>query len=116
MNQSSALSRHAELHAILQIPAGELKEYLDEDRKRTFDEGFRKGLEFAELSRKCIAKPLTKSEAATALGVSIRTIERMRMRGDLESIDGNGTVRFERSEIERYKRTHSSLAASITTN
>lgn len=116
MNQSSALSRHAELHAILQIPAGELKEYLDEDRKRTFDEGFRKGLEFAELSRKGIEKPLTMGEVATALGVSVRTIQRLRAKGDLESIDGEGSVRFERSEIERYKRTHSSLAASISTN
>ena len=110
MSQLSDLTKHAESNIIIQISASALKQYLDEDRERTYGDGYRCGMKMAKTTNERL---LNVGEAAEALGVCRRTIERLRSRGDLESVDIDGMVRFEPGEISRYKRTHSSLAASL---
>ena len=87
-----------------------LIEYLHADREETFMAGVRQGYYQAELAAKASAEePYTKKQAAQALGFSEGTIDNMRRRGELESYEYGGQVRIERSEVERFKRTHANL-------
>lgn len=64
----------------------------------------------AELAAQASAQaPLTKKQAAEALGFSEGTIDNLRRRGELESYEYGGQVRIERAEIERFKRTHTNI-------
>lgn len=87
-----------------------LMDYLHQDREESFAQGVRAGIYQAELAAKASAEePYTKREAAKALGFSEGTIDNMRRRGELESYEYGGQVRIERSEVERFKRTHANL-------
>lgn len=87
-----------------------LLEWLRNDREETFMEGVRAGLYQAELAAQAsVQAPLTKKQAAEALGFSEGTIDNLRRRGELESYEYGGQVRIERAEIERFKRTHTNL-------
>lgn len=106
----SELSNLASQHAMVLIDGETLLTYLRQDREETFMEGVRAGLRKAELVATTTAnKPYTKREAADALGFSEGTIDNMRRRGELESYEYGGQVRIERSEVERFKRTHANL-------
>lgn len=104
------LQQLAEQRAMVLIDAATLIDYLRTDREETFMEGVRHGYQQAELAAKASAvEPYTKREAALVLGFSEGTIDNMRRRGELESYEYGGQVRIERSEVERFKRTHANL-------
>lgn len=106
----SELSNLASQRAMVLIDGDALLHYLREDREETFMEGVRAGLRKAELAAKATSEqPYTKKQAAEALGFSEGTIDNMRRRGEIESYEYGGQVRIERSEVERFKRTHSNL-------
>ena len=106
----SELSNLASQRAMVLIDGDALLHYLREDREETFMEGVRAGLRKAELAAQATSEqPYTKKQAAEALGFSEGTIDNMRRRGEIESYEYGGQVRIERSEVERFKRTHSNL-------
>lgn len=110
----TALQEYAQAGMQIVIPASTLMQYLADDRKQTFHEGIREGIRIAEAQRiQGLEAPLTKKEAAQALGVSVGTIDNLRKRGELESLDYEDKVLFEVEEILRYKRTHRSIRAQI---
>ncbi len=92
------------------IPAAALQEIIREDRLQSFNDGVRAAL---AANTHSLEEPLTKREAAKSLGVSVGTIDNLRKRGDLESLDYGDAVRFDVDEILRYKRTHRSLYANV---
>ncbi len=93
------------------VPANALQEILHEEMEHYFRMGVEEGMRIeAEKRRMEFARPLTMEEAADALGLSTSTVKGLRKKGDLESIDYGDSVRFERSEIERYKRIHTCLS------
>lgn len=95
---------------MLLIDSQTLLEYLHQDREETFMEGVRAGKYQAELAaRASMEKPYTKKEAAEVLGFTQGTIDNMRRRGEIESYEYGGQVRIERSEVERFKRTHKNI-------
>lgn len=92
------------------IDVATLLQYLHADREETFMEGVRQGRYQAELAAKASTiEPYTKRDAALALGFSEGTIDNLRRRGELESYEYGGQVRIERSEVERFKRTHANI-------
>ncbi|MCM1353357.1 MAG: helix-turn-helix domain-containing protein, partial [Bacteroides sp.] len=95
------LEQLSEARAMILIDATTLVHYLRADREETFMEGVRQAKLATQASHEA---PLTKREAAEALGFSEGTIDNMRRRGELESYEYGGQVRIERSEIERFKR------------
>lgn len=106
----NALQQLAEQRAMVLIDSATLLQYLHEDRECTYMEGVRDGKRLAEAAALAsIEEPLTKAEAAKALGFSEGTIDNMRTKGELESYEYGGRVRIEKSEVERFKRTHKSL-------
>lgn len=113
----NTLQEYAQAGMQIVIPAAALMQYLADDRTETFHEGIREGIRIAEAKRvQGLETPLTKKEAAHALGVSERTIDNLRSRGELESLDYGDKVLFEVEEILRYKRTHRSIRAQINNN
>ena len=114
------LEQLAEQRAMILIDSTTLLEYLHRDREETYMEGIRDGKRLAEAAALAsIEEPLTKAEAAKALGFCEGTIDNMRSKGELESYEYGGRVRIEKREIERWKRTHSSLyrkTKSLSTN
>lgn len=106
----SELQNLSNQHTMVLIDGDTLLTYLRQDREETFMEGVRAGIRQAELAASASTqKPYTKREAAEALGFSEGTIDNMRRRGDLESYEYGGQVRIERSEVERFKRTHANV-------
>lgn len=104
------LEQLAEQRAMILIDSTTLQEYLHRDREETYMEGIRDGKRLAEAAALAsIEEPLTKAEAAKALGFSEGTIDNMRSKGELESYEYGGRVRIERAEVERWKRTHTGL-------
>ncbi len=99
---------------MLLVDSQALLEFLHHDREDTFMEGVRSGILQAELAARASAeRPYTKREAAEALGFTEGTIDNMRRRGELESYEYGGQVRIERTEVERFKRTHANLYKRI---
>ena len=49
---------------------------------------------------------IDKEEAATYLRVSVRTLDRLRVVGELKSIKIAGCVRFRVADLEEYLRQH----------
>ena len=89
----SQLELLAGQRAMLVLDSATLLQYLREDRECTFMEGVREGKRLAEAAHLAsIEEPLTKQEAADALGFSAGTIDNMRKRGDLESYEYGGQV------------------------
>ena len=110
MNTTNPLEQLAGQRSVIMIDAATLLEYLHADREETYMEGIREGRRLAEAAALATAaEPLTKKQAAQALGFSEGTIDNMRRRGELESYEYGGQVRIERAEVERWKRTHTGL-------
>lgn len=110
------LEQLAGQRAVIMIDSQTLLEYLHADRENTYMDGVRDGKRLAEAAALATTdKPLTKKEAAKALGFSEGTIDNMRRRGDIESYEYGGQVRIERSEVERFKRNHANLYAKSRT-
>ena len=106
----SQLQELAGTRTMIVLDSETLLRYLHDDREETFAAGVRMGYYQAEVAAKASAEePYTKSQAAQALGFSEGTIDNMRRRGDLESYEYGGQVRIEKSEVERFKRTHANL-------
>ena len=104
------LEQLAGQRSMIMIDAETLLNYLHQDREVTFMEGVLEGRRLAEAARLVeLEEPLTKREAAEALGFSEGTIDNMRRRGELESFEYGGQVRIERKEILRFKNSHKGL-------
>lgn len=112
MNTTNPLEQLAGTRSVIMIDAATLLEYLHMDREETYMEGIRDGHRLAEAAALAtVNEPLTKKQAAKALGFSEGTIDNMRRRGELESYEYGGQVRIEKAEVERFKRTHAGLYA-----
>lgn len=110
MITTNPLEQLAGTRSVIMIDAATLLEYLHQDREETYMEGIREGRRLAQAAAlSTAAEPLTKKQAAKALGFSEGTIDNMRRNGDLESYEYGGQVRIERAEVERFKRTHTGL-------
>jgi excisionase family DNA binding protein len=51
---------------------------------------------------------LDKKETATILGISVRTLDRLRSTGEIQAVLVRGAVRFHPSAIEKYISKHTS--------
>lgn len=110
----STTLRGMEPHTILMIDSDALQEMMREDRKFFYERGMMDGMKKeADQRQRSFEPPLSKEEAARSLNVSPGTIDNMRKRGELESMEYNSRVYIEREEILRYKRTHRSLYVAV---
>ena len=110
MTTTNPLEQLAGTRSVIMIDAATLLEYLHTDREETYMEGIREGRRLAQAAAlSSVNEPLTKKQAAKALGFSEGTIDNMRRRGELESYEYGGQVRIERAEVERWKRTHTGI-------
>lgn len=106
----SQLQQLAGQRTMIMVDTDTFVNWLNTHYEEVFMEGVRQGRYQAELAARASAEePLTKKQAAQALGFSEGTIDNMRRRGELESYEYGGQVRIERSEVERFKRTHANL-------
>lgn len=99
----------AESHAQIVIPADALRDIIHEERRMSFERGIQEGIRIIKDERRAmLERPLNKKEAADALGVSVRSLDGMRQKGLLDSMEYNSQVYISQEEIARYKRTHKS--------
>ncbi len=103
------------MNGCMVIPTGDFQKLFHGELVGALNEVLNKGIRIGMMIQRAANEepPLTREEAARALNVSLGTIDNMRKRGDLEAVDYGDSVRYERAEIDRFIRTHRSLAVGI---
>ena len=108
-------SAYTQMNGCMMIPTGDFQKLFHGELVAALNEVLNNGIRIGMMIQKAASDEtlLTRKEAAHALNVSLGTIDNMRKRGDLESVDYGDSVMFERAEIDRFIRTHRSLAVGI---